>query len=345
MDAELGQVEKTTMTSGATLHITNGQMANRRLRAAEIHGRFLSWDDPLHHGPVPGGLSLTELSKIRAAFIADNGWSSLDEASTRFQRRNEVLSEAARSKQIVVWSSFELFDQLHLLQLLTWFEQHRESIREPEVVFVEDRIGLGYLEDDQIQQLFESRTNLDAPIQGTGAAIWQAFTAAEPDQLVQWSKQKTPGLPFMTEALERLVCEYPSTDDGLSQTQRQILEVLELGPMRLPNLFRTAQALEARPFMGDWSFWVELRSLIQVGRPALQVVGEQPLLLPPKVDVKEERFRQQRLRLTEFGEKLLAAKTDFMALNRVLRWIGGVEIDHETNWRWDRHQQVVVHPE
>ncbi len=324
------------------LHITNGKAANRRLRAAGIRGEFLSWDDPLHHGPVPGGLSLSELSEIRAAFIAENGWASLIEARERFSARDKALSSAASADQVVIWSSFELFDQLHLLQLLAWFEQHRDLVVSPAVVFVEGYLGSGELSDEELQGLLNSRREVSAPMQGTAAALWQAYCEPTPTQMVAWSAQKTPELPFMHEALQRVLEEYPGVDDGLSQTQRQVLEVLELGPMRLASLFRTAQALEPRPFMGDWSFWAELRGLIQAGRPAIKIVGEPPLLLPPQVETTDGRFRQQKMALTEFGERLLAGKTDFLALNRVVRWVGGVELDHETDWRWDRHKKAII---
>ena len=48
------------------LNITNGDCAVEIMKKAEIPGVYLPWQDVLHDGPVPEGLSLKELSKIRA---------------------------------------------------------------------------------------------------------------------------------------------------------------------------------------------------------------------------------------------------------------------------------------
>ena len=56
------------------LHIVNGDCAVEALRESGIEGGFLSWIDVLHDGPVPAGLSLEELSEVRADFIADCDW-------------------------------------------------------------------------------------------------------------------------------------------------------------------------------------------------------------------------------------------------------------------------------
>ena len=48
------------------LDIVNGDCAIEALKDSGIEGDFLSWLDVLHDGPVPEGLSLEELSEVRA---------------------------------------------------------------------------------------------------------------------------------------------------------------------------------------------------------------------------------------------------------------------------------------
>ena len=52
------------------LHITNGDSAVERLRAAGADGDVLPWRDALHEGPVREGLDDAELRAERARFIA-----------------------------------------------------------------------------------------------------------------------------------------------------------------------------------------------------------------------------------------------------------------------------------
>jgi len=69
------------------LHIVNGDCAIQALKDSGIEGDFLSWLDVLHDEPVPEGLSLEELSEVRADFIADCDWAVLEKAKNAFQKR------------------------------------------------------------------------------------------------------------------------------------------------------------------------------------------------------------------------------------------------------------------
>jgi hypothetical protein len=52
------------------LHITNGDSAAHKIERLRPPDTVLPWRDILHEGPVPAGLNLTELSSIRADYIA-----------------------------------------------------------------------------------------------------------------------------------------------------------------------------------------------------------------------------------------------------------------------------------
>ena len=68
------------------LHIVNGDCAIEALKDYGIEGDFLSWLDVLHDGPVPEGLSLEELSEVRAEFIADCDWQYLKKRRMLFRK-------------------------------------------------------------------------------------------------------------------------------------------------------------------------------------------------------------------------------------------------------------------
>ena len=68
----------------------------------------------LHDGPVPEGLRLEDLSNIRAKFIAERDWDSLQNAKDSFRKRDIVFHNCHKSDEMVLWNRFELFDQLLL---------------------------------------------------------------------------------------------------------------------------------------------------------------------------------------------------------------------------------------
>ena len=79
------------------LHIVNGDCAIKALKDSGIEGDFLSWLDVFHDGPVPEGLSLEELSEVRADFIADCDWAVLEKAKNAFQKRDIVSANVTNT--------------------------------------------------------------------------------------------------------------------------------------------------------------------------------------------------------------------------------------------------------
>src|SRR3954447_8354840 len=57
-----------------TLYITNGDSVTGTMREAGVTAELLAWRDVLHDEPVPGGLALAELSRVRGEFLVDRGW-------------------------------------------------------------------------------------------------------------------------------------------------------------------------------------------------------------------------------------------------------------------------------
>ena len=94
------------------------------MRRAGFDGEILPWRDVLHEGPVSAQLPLVTLSHLRAHFIADKGWGDLEAVQAEMTARDRLLAAATDFERIVLWFEHDLFDQLHLLQLLSWFADH-----------------------------------------------------------------------------------------------------------------------------------------------------------------------------------------------------------------------------
>ncbi|MDX1572210.1 MAG: hypothetical protein R3200_17140, partial [Xanthomonadales bacterium] len=269
------------MSQSRILHITHGDSANERLTDAGIEGERVGWDDPLHHGPIPAGLNLDELTDVRAKFIAARGWGEYSTVRFEFQRRNELLAHHAREDEVVIWSSFELFDQLQLIQLLAWFDNHHLVVNPPSIVWLS-----GYFSDQPRQELirwFEAREPVADEVITEGSVVWQEIRSPEPDGLRRFTDRSVSShLPFLQPALRRFLQEYPGIDDGLSRTQRQVLSILDESPQGPVTLFQLNQERESPAFMGDWSFWWELESLCNCPVPPIRVSGG-PFVAPPAV--------------------------------------------------------------
>ena len=59
----------TSSTNTRVLHVANGSCTTRLIEAAGIPGAQSIWADPLHEGPVPGGLDDAQLVEVRARYL------------------------------------------------------------------------------------------------------------------------------------------------------------------------------------------------------------------------------------------------------------------------------------
>src|SRR5205823_6404731 len=98
------------------LHIVDGESTGGALRQAGFlkNGDILPWRDALYTGPVPRGLTLRQLSRLRSRF-----WTG--KSITEFDKRDAVLARHADYEEVVLWFGPTSICQLSLVQLLTWF--------------------------------------------------------------------------------------------------------------------------------------------------------------------------------------------------------------------------------
>jgi len=133
-------------------------------------------------------------------------------------------------------------------------------------------------------------------------------------------------LPFLAGALERHLEQFPSVENGLARTERQIIELVEQAVRDFPSLFRAGQKREERIFMGKAAFRHYVKGLSNCRYPLLEQAGD-------------------TFALTRTGRDVRAARTDHIHLNDINRWLGGVHLDgFEALWRWDgRARRLVPH--
>jgi hypothetical protein len=336
------------------LHITNGDSTAISLRRSGIPGVFLAWRDVLHDGPVPAGLSLRQLSEVRARFLAERGWSSYEDALEGLRARDSILEHFREEREVVLWFEHDLYDQLQLLQILDWLARQERGKTILSLVAIDsfpERAtfhGLGELTPAQLSTLFPKRRPVKAAMLTLAQVAWDAFRSPDPTTIERLLARDTAALPFLARALRRYQQEFPSLLSGLARTERQILETLATGPARPIPLFVAAQRKEEAPFLGDWSFWQYVHDLSQGATPLVVRQDGGAFLLPrfSSDTARQPEFLEQEMMLTEPGRAVLASQVDWLRLHSIDRWLGGVHLSgHHPGWRWDMTQgQVVAMP-
>ena len=320
-----------TARMASILHITNGDSAAAVMRRAGFDGEILPWRDVLHEGPVSAQLPLTTLSHLRAHFIADKGWGELETVKAEMIARDRLLAAAAGFERVVLWFEHDLFDQLQLLQLLSWFADHDRGRAGLDLLCIDsfpgipDFSGLGELTPEQMASLRGSERPVTAEQLALGKAGFEAFGAGEPQPLVAFLQRESSPLPHLRPALARMLEEYPWQGDGLARSRRQLLWSVKTCGGDLAAMFRACSHMEAARFLGDIIFLDYADGLAEAAEPALHFIES--------ASAAEASPWQQLVLLTRFGEQLLNGEADFVAANGINRWIGGVHLKTD-RWRY-----------
>ncbi|HEX6627741.1 MAG TPA: DUF1835 domain-containing protein, partial [Gemmatimonadaceae bacterium] len=160
------------------LNITNGDSAAGTLSDAGIEGKIIAWRDVLHEGPVDSSLSLEELSKQRARFIAGNNWDDFAHVSGNFVERDRVIQHLDYFDEVVLWFEDDLYDQLQLIQLLDFFSDGKASSKKLSLIVVDGYIPP--LSEEELQRLDADRPLVEPEQLSLAKRAWSAFGSSDP---------------------------------------------------------------------------------------------------------------------------------------------------------------------
>ena len=347
----------TSTTSTATmrarfLHVANGTSTTDTIRDAGILGATAIWADVLHDGPVPGGLSDEALLQVRARYLADtserDGHPSYDEIVAELRRWRATIDAHDAYEELILWYEHDLFDQLNLIQVLDWIRR-AQPVRQPVSLICIGSFpgrprfkGLGELTPDELASLLDTRQRISEAQYALAERAWLAFRADDPRQIETLIGGDTSALPFLAAALRRHLEELPSTRDGLSRSERRLLQLAQSAPLDLHAAFPRMHDEETTFYIADGSFLQLARDLASAQPPLIVLDLARPLE-PAAHDASAFTLTRGTVSLTETGRAVLAGTTDRVACCGLDRWFGGVHLQgREAAWRWDPGTARVV---
>lgn len=299
------------------LHITNGESVS--LRDAGLGGEVLTWQDVLHEGPVPSGLSLEQLRPVRARFLADLSGRPESEVLSGLERRDRALASFRESDEVVLWFEHDLYDQLQLIQILDWFARQERGVTQ--ISLIDSDRYLGPMRPEELVALYPRRAQVTESHFELASRAWRAFCSPDPSLLARLARENTPALPHLSGALKRHVEQFPSAENGLSRTQQQILEIAASGVNQVEAIFCLDRDREERVFMSDLVFKQYVQGLAAARVPLLRTL-----------DVGTP-FGARLVEVTAEGRRVLRNEADHIELNGIDRWLGGTHLQEGRVWR------------
>jgi len=323
------------------LNITNGDNAVAKMQEAGVQGKIIPWRDVLHEGPVNASLSLSDLSELRALFIAERGWDDFAHVSGDLNQRDRTLSQLDKFGEIVLWFEDDLYDQLQLLQLLDFFARTKDRKEPVYLIMIEGflpALGKSALADLELARKAVTPEQLEL-----GRKAWQAFGSRDPSAISKLIDEGTAALRFLGAALTRHLEEFPGVKGGLSRSEAEALAAIEAGHSTPVAAFLAVGKKEKSVFLGDMVFYWYLERLSDSDTPLVTWKDGSRVVAPRGKDDSRE-FVTGELIVTDAGRDVLAGKKDWQHINRNSRWLGGVEIKPgKDGWRWDPAERKLVH--
>ena len=319
-------------------HVANGTCTTRLIEAAGLPGATSIWADPLHDGPVPGGIDDEALIDVRARHLAGDDPPVVDPVND-LRRWRAAIAAHETYDELVLWFEHDLFDQLNLVQLLSWIGERLPPQARVSLVSIDgfpgrpQFKGFGELAPADLAPLFASRRRVGPAQVALAQRSWKALRAATPEALDEIRRGDSDALPFLARALTRFLQEYPWTGDGLARSERRLLQLAGAGPLELQ------QALPQMTGAGDLYHvtdlaLVGLAEALSTSSPPLLVCMPAPDDAPPLEAV---------IAITAAGRDVLDGRADAVALCGIDRWLGGVHLFGDTAaWRWDEATQRII---
>jgi hypothetical protein len=310
------------------LHVRCGDDILDKLRAAGLPGTRIKWCDPVCVGPTPRTENPEAWYRIRAEYLSHFGDQPLATVDAQLREQDRALLDLDSHDAVVLWFEHDLFDQSILIAVLSRLAD-LPAAKDRIYLVTTDRfpghsrfIGLGQLSAEELSTLYE----IAAPVSDEQIALarraWSAWQAPDPFELQQLIDTNTGVLPFLEGAIRRHLQELPWRKDGLSLTQRRVLEALRDGPMSAGVLFERIQEAEEHPWMGDAMLFEELERMRFLESPLIRAASDKPIR------------RDAMVESTPLANEILDGAVDALDANPVDRWVGGVHVTSECPYRW-----------
>jgi len=175
---------------------------------------------------------------------------------------------------------------------------------------------------------------VDAAQLTLAARAWAAYRSPDPRAIEELLKGDTSALPFLAAALARHLEEFPSDADGLSRSERRLMEQAMAGPADLGAVFPAMHHGETAYYIAD--SWLVDR--------ARELAGASPALVDMSITEGTRRaLPAGTIALTRAGRDVLDGSVDRVALCGIDRWLGGVHVHGRGRaWRWSARSGHLV---
>lgn len=327
------------------LHIHNGDSTANTMKESGFPGEHFAFREALATGPTPQGLSQEEWFAVRAECLSEDGALDAGNVKRDLSAQDQKLRAASGSDEVIMWFEHDLFCQINMIYLLDHFSRQNLDNTRLSLICIggfpgrENFRGLGELSAEQMASLFDTRREVTEAETGLAQKAWSAFRSPDPRRLEDLMAEETSALPYLRSALTQHLARFPSVRNGLGRAENRLLEIIATGATGFSRLCRMFFDAEPAYGLGDSQVWRDAKRMAAPPQPLIEIAG----LNDSDSASLSLRINKSSFDITQMGLEVLNGKADFLNLNGIDLWLGGVHLsDKESIWRWDERTQKLV---
>ena len=252
------------MQTDFDLHILNGDYAMNLWKQCGFNGDGLVWREIYLEGPLPETDDLQSFRSARCEYLLtfDELSGMEPERLCRYLKKmdDSVLDLSGNSK-IMLWFDSCMYDQTLLMRILYLLSRKTNGRQHVYLYCCEGNC----LTLDHFREGAAKKVQLVPEDLNLAGKAWLLFQKKDASGMINLAASENfERLPKMQKALYRCAEDVPDPN-GLTRTQRQILQLISEGKESFPEIFKGFDRFEEYPFLGDTACQRILNDLTRQG--------------------------------------------------------------------------------
>jgi len=263
------------------LHLLNGDSTLHQFRKTNIEGDTIVWREILCEGKAVADLSTEQFWNTRQVFL-QQFVTDFDPQQYEQLKRTFQNIKLSNYEEIVLWFEYDLFCQINLLGVLSWlYAKTRNAKIKISLICVGTHpnysklVALGNLSLAEFAALYRERNELSVEDLAFASRIWAIYCSANHDQLLTKVQQHTStAFPYLEIAIVQHQKRFPNSENGLTDIESKILELLLQTPCTKRELVGTLLKTQEVYGFGDlqyFKFVEDLKPLLKEEAGCLSV--------------------------------------------------------------------------
>ncbi|RMB60585.1 DUF1835 domain-containing protein [Dokdonia sinensis] len=214
-----------------TLHIVNGDSLGRKLQTLQYAGDYVTWREMLCEGPTTTNLLNKRFTDKRKQFLEETYSIPPDNYEHSFVSQLELLQNAKKYDEIILWFEYDLFCHLNMMACLRFLKKLK---RKEKITLVcsgrvsgsNELLGLSELSDAQLKKHYEERVELTESDLDLAHLVWSYYSKGRVRRLKPKIAKKS-NFKYLSSCLRAHKERFPDSVTGLNTLETTILKLIK----------------------------------------------------------------------------------------------------------------------